>query len=165
MALLNPNMFEQVPVRGYPDLRISKRGVLSGQISPNQATNLKAGDFVKLDNTITAGTLPQFVKAASTDIAFGVLLATVQSATFGPSGNAAGALDKVEVMFLTGEVYWANADVTAIIPGNPVESNANGNVQALGTGSGFSQRGIALDYIPANGIGRVMITSAFAAHA
>lgn len=150
MANLNINQFEQVPVRGQLDLQIQKSGVISGMISANQATSLKAGDFVILDSAVTAGQLPQFIAAAASDPSAFALVFDVKKATF-------SALDACEATFFGGPVMWMVATGT-IVPGALVESvgGSGTNVQTLAAGK---QRGINLQYVTTGQLTRILITN------
>ncbi len=143
---LNSNQFAQGNARGELDLQISKSGVITGQISANQATALNPGDFVKLDDANT-GPVPQFIAAADTDTGFGVLIRTVKSSSF-------SAGDPVEVAFLGGPVIWLKAGAT-IAPGAAVEDDSTGGVV---TKSADAQKGIALDPGTTGNLLRVILT-------
>lgn len=129
----NINQFSQAPVRGQLDLQITKSGVITGILSANQATELKAGDFVKLDGAITAGFVPQFVEAADNADALGVITRTVKAAKF-------SAGDAVEVAYFGGPVIWLVAGAT-IAPGQQLEASGDFMIP-LNTGK---LRGLALD--------------------
>lgn len=147
MANLNLNQFQQVAVRGQSDLQIQKSGVITGQISTNQATALNPGDFVKLDDANT-GPIPQFVAAAVGDTGLGCLVFDVKKSSF-------EAGDYCEVAFLGGPVLWLTAGAT-IAPGVAVEDN--GSDQVI-TKSAQAQKGIALDPGTSGALLRVIITS------
>lgn len=142
---LNINSFRQTPVRGQLDLQIARSGVLSGQISVNELGAPKAGDFVKLDPA-QLGATPQFLLATASDLAIGVLTHNVKK-DLPVSGDA------VEVAGLIGPVVWAVANET-ITPGEQLESNANGNMEALAAGK---FRGIALDPGTASQLFRMIV--------
>lgn len=146
MANLNINQFQQVPVRGQTDLQISKSGVITGQISTNQATALNPGDFIKLDSAAT-GPVPQFVAAAVGDTGLGCLIFDVKRASF-------SAGDYCEIAFLGGPVIWLTAGAT-IAPGAAVEDN--GSDQVI-TKSANAQKGIALDNGTTGNLLRVILT-------
>lgn len=143
---LNSNLFQQTQVRGSLDLQISKSGVITGQISENQATALNPGDFVKLD-TANTGPVPQFVAAAVGDTGLGVLIRTVKASSF-------SAGDAVEVAFNGGPVIWLEAGAS-INPGAAVEDN--GSDQVI-TKASNAQKGIALDPGTSGNLLRVIIT-------
>lgn len=143
--VLNPNQFQQTPVRGQLDLQIAKSGVLSGQISVNEAGFPKAGDFVKLDPA-QLGATPQFLLAAASDLAIGVITHNVKK-------DSPVSGDPVEIAGLIGPVIWAVANET-ITPGEQLESNANGNMEALASGK---FRGLALDPGVANQLFRMIV--------
>lgn len=151
MANLNINQFTQVPVRGQLDLQTIRSGVIQGLISANQATALKAGDFVKLDSAITAGQFPQFVAAASTDSSMFALAFDVKKSSF-----VAG--DICDITFFGGPVMWVVANGT-INPGQAVESvgGSGTNVQVL---AAAKQRGICIDPGVASALVRIIITNA-----
>lgn len=130
---ININSFQQTPVRGQLDLQIAKSGVLSGNISANEAGFPKAGDFLKLDPAATGAT-PQFLLAAQADLAIGVLAHNVKK-------DSPVSGDVVEVACLIGPVVWVVANET-IVPQEELQSNANGNMELLAAGK---VRGIALD--------------------
>ena len=132
---VNSNQFKQVPVRGDMDLQISKSGVITGQISTNQATALLGGAFVKLD-TANTGPVPQFVAAATSDT--GVLLGSIIRNT---KQDSYSALDYVEVASPVGPVIWVVAGGT-IAPGAEVEDTGSSTVQTKSAGA---LRGFALD--------------------
>ncbi len=145
MALININQFEQTPVRGQLDLQIERSGVLSGEISENEAGSLVAGDAVKLD-TANTGLIPKFLKASASEDAIGYLAYDVKQATVVKG-------DAVQVAFFGGPVMFMEAE-TALDPGVQVEQNANGNVQVLNTGK---LRGLTLDPFTIGGLARVII--------
>lgn len=145
MSTLNINQFQQSPVRGQLDLQIAKSGVLSGQISVNEAGAPKAGDFVTLDPA-GLGATPQFLLATAADLAVGIITHNVKK-DLPVSGDA------VEVAGLIGPVVWAVANET-VTPGEQLESNANGNMQAFASGN---FRGIALDPGTANQLFRMIV--------
>lgn len=145
MALININEFQQTPVRGQLDLQIAKSGVLSGQISANEAGSPKAGDFVKLDPAATGAT-PQFLLAAQADLAIGVITHDVKK-------DSPVVGDVVNVGGLLGPVIWAVANET-ITPQEQLQSNANGNMEALAAGK---FRGIALDPATVGQLFRMMV--------
>jgi len=147
MANLNLNQFQQVAVRGQSDLQIQKSGVITGQISTNQATSLNPGDFVKLDSANT-GPVPQFVAAAVGDTGLGCIVFDVKKSSF-------DAGDFCEVAFLGGPVLWLVAGAT-VAPGVAVEDN--GSDQVI-TKSANAQKGIALDPGTTGNLMRVIITS------
>jgi hypothetical protein len=147
MSNLNINQFQQVTVRGTLDLQISKDGVLTGQISVNQATDLNPGDFVKLD-TANTGPVPQFVAADDDDTGIGAIIYDVKQSTL-----SAGVA--CQVAFLGGPVMWLEAGAT-ISPGDAVEDNGSGQVI---TKAAHAQKGIALDPGVTGELLRVILTS------
>ncbi len=148
---MNSNELEQSPIRGVLDLQVNDGGVFNGRISDGE-DDMVAGDRVALDVDST-GKLPAFVAAAVGDEEFGVIIRTVMQGTF-------KAGDRIQVASsYRGPVQYHKAEA-AIKPGWPVEMIANGNVQHLTTGS---QLGIALDYIAAGGLGRIILAHVDAA--
>lgn len=147
-STININAFAPTPVLGDLDLSIQQSSTLSGILSVNQATALVAGTPVKLDPAITSGSLPQFIAAAASDVAFGYIKRTVQAATF-----AMGAI--VEIVGDFGPVMFLNANST-MAPGIPVQSNSADAtiVEAVSSGK---QRGILIDPAVAGQLVRVMI--------
>jgi hypothetical protein len=137
MANLNINQFQQVPVRGEQDLQISRTGILTGIVSPNQATALKAGDFVIIDATVTAqGNIPFFKKADDDDV--GLVCAIIHDVK--KDSYAAGDALQVALPF-GGPVIFMTAGAT-IAPGAAVEDNESGKVVTLASNK---LRGYALD--------------------
>lgn len=152
MANLNINQFQQVPIRGQLDLQILRSGVIQGQISANQATGLKAGDFLKLDSAITTGQFPQFIAAANSDSSQFALAFDIRKATF-----VAG--DIADITFFGGPVMYV-VGTGVINMGGAVESvgGSGTNVQAIASNK---QRGIALDPCPSTGtLFRIILTNA-----
>lgn len=150
---LNVNSFEQAPVRGQADLQIAKSGVLSGQVSPNQATALKNGDLVKIDTTITTkGIVPQFVAAANSDINTMRIVRGVKQGTY-------SAGDAIEVAFIGGVVQWLEAGDT-ITPGATVQESNDGT-QVIPKASGKSV-GYSIDYGVSGELVRIVHTGLIA---
>lgn len=137
MSTLNINQFGQVAIRGQQDLGIASSGILSGMVSAaNTTTPIAAGDAVKLDPAVTVVGQPQFVSAASTDVAFGYMIYDPKSASVLTPGQIQVA------MRVRGPVLWLVAAGT-IAPGALVEqATSSGDVQTLASGH---LRGIALD--------------------
>jgi hypothetical protein len=144
---INLNQFNQVPIAGQLDLQISKSGVITGEVSANQATALSPGQPVKLDSANT-GNVPLFVAAAASDVALGHVAYDVKK-----SQPVAG--DPVSVAFHGGPVMWMLAKET-IAPGARLEQNADGSVQNV---TSAKVRGIALDPGTAGQLFRVIITT------
>jgi hypothetical protein len=145
---ININSFGQSPIQGDPDLQIALSHTVTGLISAAQVTGLNAGTPVKLDATVTAGNLPQFVAAAASDRAFGFIKRTAKQSVFNTG-------DKVEVMSLFGPVMWLTAKGT-IACGALVENDSTGAfVQTKASGA---LRGIMLDPVTDGQLGRVIIT-------
>lgn len=143
---LNINQEKLVPVPGEIDIHTMESGLITVMVDSTQATALKAGSFVKFVTTNT-GPYPKVVAAGQNDVAHGVIPYVVKNAQF-----VAG--DKMEIMFWGGNVIWMQATAVAITPGTQVESDATGLlVQAS---SGNKIRGLALDYFPASGMGRII---------
>lgn len=151
--MININQFAPTPVLGDLDLQIAASGTISGQLSTNQGSSLVAGTPVKFDTAITEGSLPQFIAAAATDLAFGYIKRTVQAATF-------AALAKIEVVGAFGPVMWLTANST-MARGIPVQSNASDAtiVEAVSSGK---VRGILLDPGAAGRLVRVMLSAPLA---
>ena len=144
MSNLNINQFKQTPVRGQLDLQIQKSGIIQGQVSTNQATSLKAGDFVKLDTAVTTGQFPSFIIASnSADSTMFCIAQNVKKNTF-------VSFDVIDVTFFGGPVMWMT--VTGVVAcGSLVESVSGltgANVQVQ---SSNKIRGILLDPSPATG--------------
>lgn len=134
MPNLNINQFAQVPVTGEQDLQVAKSGILSVVVSANQATALKAGQFVKIDSAATGNLLPAVVAAADNEAALGAVVLDVKQSQF-------SAGDRVQIA-LAGVVLWLNSKGT-IAPGAQVEQVvASFQVQ---TKASNNLRGIALD--------------------
>jgi hypothetical protein len=147
MANLNINQFQQVAVRGDIDLNINDSGVITGQVSANQATPLVGGTFVKLDSANT-GPIPQFVAAAVGDAnIIGVIKRNVKSDSF-----ATGQY--VEILSNLGPVMYLVAGAT-VASGAQVQDNGDGTVV---TKSANAARGIALDPGTTGNLFRVIIT-------
>ncbi len=154
MATININQQEPTPVQGDLDLSIAQSQTISGQVSVNQATALVGGQPVLLDSANTTMPFPQFVAAATSDVAIGFVKRTVQANSF-PTGA------DIEVVGDFGPVMWLTA-AAAITPGQLVE-DASGDLTVQAHNSA-KVRGIALD--PASGSGillRVIITDPVAA--
>jgi hypothetical protein len=149
---LNINQQQQTPVEGDLDLQIALSLTLTGILSANQGSALVAGSAVKYDTAITTGKVPQFIAAADTDVAFGYIKRTVQSATF-------NAGDKIEVVGAFGPCIWLTA-IGSIAGGAAVEDTATpGSVQ---THASNKIRGIAIDPAADGQLLRVMITDPLA---
>lgn len=138
MANLNANQFQQVPIRGEQDLSISKgNGILSVIVSPNQATALKAGDFVIIDATVTTkGNFPFVIDSAQSDV--GLVMTVVHDVK--KDSYDAGDVMQVSIPF-GGPVIFMTAGAT-IAPGAKVEDANDSTVVTL---SGNKLRGFALD--------------------
>ncbi len=150
---ININQFAPTPVLGDLDLQIAESSTISGILSANQATALVAGTPVIFDAAITSGYLPQFKAAAQSDLAFGYLKRTVQSASF-------STLDKVEVVGLFGPVMWLSA-LSTMAPGIPVQSNTS-DATVVEAVSGGKVRGILIDPAVTGQLVRVMIAAPLA---
>lgn len=143
---LNINQQEILPIPGEIDIQTMQNGAFTAIVTTGP---LKAGQFVKLDNTNT-GPFPKVVAAAQGDQAIGMVAYIVKDATF-----ATG--DKVQIVGFIGNVVFQQATAVAIVPGTQVESDATGLlVQAQ---SANKVRGITLDYFPASGVARIFQTS------
>ena len=143
---LNINQQGILPIPGLIDVFTSKNGYFTAIVTTGP---LKAGQYVKLDNTNTAP-FPIVVAAGQTDQAIGMVAYITKDATFSTG-------DKVEVVFFGGDVIWQQATAVAILPGVQVESDATGLlIQAQ---SANKVRGIALDYFAASAMGRIIQTA------
>lgn len=143
---LNINQEQILPIPGEIDIQLSESGIFTAIVDAAQATALKPGMPVKLQSTNT-GPMPKVLAAGQDDAQIGVVAYIVKDATF-----VAG--DKIEISFFGGNVMWVQATAVAITPGTQVESDATGLlVQAY---SSHKVRGIALDYFPASGMGRMI---------
>ncbi len=147
------NQTQQTPVVGDLDLSVLQTGALSGVISANQATALKAGSAVKIDTAITAGSIPQFVAALYTDVAaIGFLRRTSKSALFSLG-------DDCEVVIQPAPIMWLLASGT-ITPGAAVQNYTDSfGVVAL---SGGKQRGYNLQYAVSGQLTRVLLSLPYA---
>lgn len=134
MPNINPNAFAQVTVRGQLDLNISVgAAVIQGVVSANQATALKAGDAVKMDNT--SGNIPTFVAAAVGDDAIGTIV-------FDEKKSSPASGDYIQVVLLNGAgVQWHTAGGTITV-GALLEDTGSSTLQVR---SAQKMRGIALD--------------------
>ncbi|MCX5794949.1 MAG: hypothetical protein NTY77_05605 [Elusimicrobia bacterium] len=145
--MLNLNQQALAPVLGQLDLNIPNRGlVISGQISQNQATALKAGAFVKRDPAQVGG-LPQYLEASASEDSEGALLGTSKEDTFA-KGEPVSVGSVGSIVYLTAK--------TTLAPQAKVECNADGSMQAVDTGK---QRGITFDPGVAGELFRVLITN------
>jgi len=153
MSTLNINQFAQVAVRGQQDLSIARSGIISGAVSANQATPLKAGDAVLLDSAITVAGVPQFIAAGNSDVAFGYVV-------LDPKTASVAAPNALQVMCRApGPVMWLLAAAT-IPPGATVEQATGGGYDVQGLASG-KLRGINLDYATIGQLTRIMLTPAW----
>ena len=110
--------------RGDAALNLGAGGgyAIAVQISPNQATALKAGDFVKFDSTQTIPGLPWVVAAADNEIGIGVLQRNLKASSFS-AGDACDLLANIGPV----SVQVAAGTVT---PGSQLET-ASGAVQVV----------------------------------
>lgn len=129
------NQFEQSPVIGMRDLSLlSGSGALAFQVSPNQATALKAGDAFVLDPAITAPMgMPQVIACADGSVPLGTVAFTNKAVSF-----AAGEV--IEGLVFLGPVVFMVADST-IVAGVKVERTGT-FVQTKNAGATM---GIAMD--------------------
>lgn len=137
------DQFAQTPARGDLDLAITRSGVLTGVL--NGVANLKAGDRVKLDSTVTTPGVVGLVAAADNEAAFGVIKRNAKQATFAPG-------DHLEVTFSGGQAIY-EVGATTLTPGTLVGMNAGFLVAADGT---HLQMGILLDYVTQSAMARVI---------
>jgi len=150
MSNLQINQFQQVPVRGQVEMEPFLTGVLSVQVSPNQATALKAGDLVTLDTTITVGPgKPPQIIAGGTAVDIGIVIHNDKSDSF-------NSLDMCEIAYFGGPIIWLLNTAVAIAPMAAVEDNQSSLIQAFSSGSN-KKIGIALDYFPASTLGRIIL--------
>ena len=149
MSNLNINQEAMTPVVGLIDMELPDGAVMTVQVSANQATALKPGQFVVLDTTVTPAVagLPQVIAATQGVVGLGFIPFNTRASSF-----AAG--DKIEIA-LYGVVWMENTSAAAIVPMALVSSDTTG--LKIITNSGQAQRGIALDYIPASGMGRIRV--------
>lgn len=150
---LNINQQQQTPIEGDLDLQIAESQTITGILSTNQGSSLAAGAAVKFDTAITAGSVPQFIAAADTDVAFGYIKRTVQASTF-----AAG--DKIEVVGAYGPCMWLTANGTIAMGAAVEDTSTPGTVQ---TKASNKQRGIAIQPATNGQLLRVMILDPVAA--
>lgn len=153
MPNLNINQFAQVAVRGQQDLSISKgNGILSVAVSPNQATALKAGDFVRIDATVTTkGAFPFIIAADDDDVGLiGCIIHDVKKDSY-----SAGDVLQMSIPF-GGPVIYLTAGAT-IAPGAAVEDHEDSTVVTLASNK---LRGYALDPGVAAALVRVLTYSA-----
>lgn len=132
------------PARGDVADAITRSGVLAGIVGG--ASNLLAGDRVKLDSTVTAPGYIRFVAAADNEAAFGIIKRTAKAATFAPG-------DSVEVCFQGGQAVY-EVGATTLAPGSLVGMSSGFLVLADGT---HSQIGMLLDYVLQSTLGRVIV--------
>ena len=145
------NQFGQSVAIGDLDLNIQKDGGLAGILSANQsspAVTVPAGAPAKIDTTITAGRVVNFLQAGENEFAIGFFRRTSMEATFNIG-------DDVIVTLLGGPVMWLLAGET-ITPGAVVYSDSTG-AHVTVTSASSRARGIALDYAVSGQPVRVMI--------
>lgn len=143
---LNINQQDILPIPGEIDIQTMQNGYFTAIVDSSQATALKPGQAVKLVTTNT-GPMPKVVAAAQSDVAIGIVAYIVKDGTF-----VAG--DKIEITFFGGAVIWMQSTAVAINPQTQLENDATGLlVQAY---SSNKVRGVALDYFPASGMGRMI---------
>ncbi len=152
------NQFGQSVNIGMVDLDIMRTGRIAGNLSPNQAAAVVAGNPAKIDTTVAyvAGSVINFLLAGTNDLAFGFFVPTIQGATFNGS-TLSGVSTPVEVCGFYGPVIWLLADGT-ITPGATVYNQTDAN-HVDTTSSSAKARGIALDYAVTGQALRVMITN------
>jgi hypothetical protein len=151
---LNINQQEILPVPGEIDIQTMQNGYFTAVVDTSQATALKAGQFVKLLSTNT-GPLPKVVAAAQGDVAIGMVAFIAKDSSF-------NAGDKIEITFFGGLVVWQQATAVAIVPQAQLESDATGLLVQANTSN--QVRGVALDYFPASGMGRMIQQGILSAH-
>lgn len=140
---LNSNQFDVVPVPGLIEFNTR---IITCQVDATQATALKNGQFVKFYASNT-GNYPKVVAAGVSDQANGMVVYNVKDTTF-------SAGDNVDIVFFGGSIIWLQATAVAIAPGTQVQSDATGLLVEAYTSN--KVRGIALDYFPASGMGRII---------
>lgn len=143
---LNINQQAMFALIGQIDIHTQANGVITAIVDSTQASALKTGQYVKLVTTNT-GPLPKVVAAGQTDVANGLIV-------FQPKGSSFVANDRVDIMFFGGNIVWMQATAVAIVPGAQVESDSTGLL--IQASSGNKVRGVALDYFPASGTGRMI---------
>jgi hypothetical protein len=142
---ININQQGILPIPGQIDIQTMQNGYFTAIVLTGP---LVAGQFVILDNTNT-GPYPRVIACPQGTKAIGMVAYITKDATF-----ATG--DKVEIVFFGGAVIWQQATAVAIVPGAQVESDSTG--QLVEVQSANPTRGIALDYFPASGMGRIIQT-------
>lgn len=143
---LNINQQDILPIPGEIDIQTMQNGYFTAIVDAAQATALKPGMVVKLQSTNT-GPFPKVLAAAVSDAGIGIVAFITKDTSF-----VAG--DKVEIVYFGGNVIWMQSTAVAITPGAQLESDAtNLLVQAY---TSNKVRGIALDYFPASGMGRMI---------
>lgn len=150
------NQFGQQVAIGTLDLNIIADGGVAGILSPNQsspAVTVNAGTPAKIDTTITAGKVINFLQAANTDLAIGYFKYLSNKAQF-------ALLDQVVVVLTGGPVMWLMSTGT-ITPGATVYSDTTAQFVTVTAGGGKA-RGIALDYVTTGQPCRVLITNPLA---
>ena len=130
---LNPNSFGLNPVRGLVDWSIQRRGIMTVQVSANQATALVAGMPVILDSAAT-GAMPQVIGAGNSDIRAFYVAWNAKQDSF-----VAG--DIIEVAGMFGPVIWLKADATIAMGATVEDVIVDSAVQTL---AAAKPRGIAL---------------------
>lgn len=153
------NQFRQSVAPGDLDLQITRTGVITGVLSPNQATDLPAGQAVKLDTANTNATVPQFLLAADNEAAIGVIKRTAKRSVFRANVGGAGTIgDPVEVTYFGGPVVWEVANAT-ILPQAQLEFATSGGYPYAQTLAAGKLRGVALDPAVASAIFRMITLS------
>ena len=102
---MNLNQFDQSPLKGSLDMSMMGSGTLSGIVSKNQATALKPGDRVGLDN-VAGSRVPSFVAVAAGTAAFGVVVFSSKKSS--PT-YAAGDVIEVVPVFGICPIMWCEA--------------------------------------------------------
>jgi hypothetical protein len=157
------NQFRQSVAPGEVDFQITRSGVFTAILSPNQTTPLVAGARVTLDTANTNATMPQVLGAADGTDGIGVIVKTVKQGIASPNLGGAGTPgDIVEVAYFFGPVVWQVANAT-IQPGQQLEC---ATVTIAGQAYPFYQpiasnklAGLALDPAVQNGIFRMFVLS------
>lgn len=141
MTLLN-NQFAMSTVLGDLDLQFPG-GVITGRVSPNQATALVAGQPVKIDSASTGGVIPLLALAANTDSTFGFVIRTLKDQSFPTNAAVEIAIQGAVMQMNAGAAITRGAKVEVVqsTPGNVITSAGTNPVvgfaldEAAGAGS------------------------------
>lgn len=156
------NQFKQSVYPGEVDLQISRSGVLTAILSPNQTSDLVSGARVKLDAANTQPTMPQVVAAADNEAALGVIIKTVKKGIARANLGGAGTVGEiVEIGLLPlGVCVWQVANDTIA----PMQQLEAATVTISGQDYPFFQpkaanalAGLALDPAVQNAVFRMFV--------